>query len=179
MNAADRLLQRWRFWVAAPWVPDGARVLDIGCHRGEFFRSEGARLGTSVGIDPLAPDIDAGSWKLVPIEFSRNLPFDESSFDCILMLAFVEHLREPEYLAQECRRLLANEGRVVLSIPSPIVDHALPWLIRLGILDGMEVDQHSGITATQILNLFTSADFAVEHLRRFQLGVNNLIVFRY
>ena len=41
MRVVDRVLQDWRARVARRWIPPQARVLDIGCHQGEFLR----RLG--------------------------------------------------------------------------------------------------------------------------------------
>ena len=44
MKAVDRFLQSWRERKARAWLKPGMRVLDVGCHQGEFLQ----RLGGSI-----------------------------------------------------------------------------------------------------------------------------------
>lgn len=177
MKTLDRFLQQWRLRVATPWIPDGARVLDVGCHRGELFERIGKRLGQSVGIDPLAPQVENENWALLPLEFAGALPFKDGSFDCIAMLAVLEHIRDRNSLAAECKRLLRPGGRLVVTVPSPMVDRLLRVLETVKIIDGMSLDQHHGFRAAETPSVFLPSGFRLEHVGGFQLGANNLFVF--
>ena len=53
MRIGDYFIQQWRMRVAARWVPEGSRVLDIGCHQGEFLEFLGGKIAPSAGLDPL------------------------------------------------------------------------------------------------------------------------------
>ena len=51
MRRGDLVLQLWRIRKAAPYIPLGAHVLDIGCGDGALFRVLGGRMASGVGID--------------------------------------------------------------------------------------------------------------------------------
>jgi SAM-dependent methyltransferase len=177
MRYVDRLGQRWRARKAQKWVPDGARVLDIGCFQGEFLRGLGGRIGPSVGIDPLAVPAEGGPVRLLAEPFREPLPFEDASFDAVVMLATLEHIQDKEPLARECRRLLVPGGRVIITVPQPVVDKIVAGLVFFRLADGMSLDEHHGYDPAETEAMFTRHSFALEHHSRFQLGCNNLFVF--
>lgn len=178
MRPLDRLLQRWRAQVARPWVHRGARVLDIGCHRGEFLDSLRGRIGPSVGMDPLATAGGRPSCRLLPEPFRPPTPFDDASFDVVVLLATLEHIPDKPALARECARLLRPGGRLIITVPSPRVDGIVALLCRLGLADGMSLEEHHGYDPRQTPGVFHPHGFALECSRRFQFGLNYLFVFR-
>jgi SAM-dependent methyltransferase len=174
----DRILQEWRTRVARSWVPAGARVLDIGCHQGEFFQSMGDHIGPSVGLDPLAALGDDSRHQLLQVHFAEPMEFQDESFDAVVMLATLEHIREKDPLGRECFRLLRPGGRVIITVPSPRVDHIVHLLCRLGLADGMSLDEHHGFDPKTTAEIFTRHGLVLEKQKRFQLGLNYLFVFR-
>lgn len=178
MRRFDRLLQRWRARLARSWIPAGAAVLDIGCHQGEFFAALGKHIGPSVGLDPLAKTRPDSPHQLIAEPFREPLPFGDGSFDAIVMLATLEHIRDKAPLARECFRLLRRGGRVIITVPSPRVDALVGVLNRLRLADGMSLEEHHGYDPRETPDIFGRYGFALEHQRRFQLGLNHLFVFR-
>jgi hypothetical protein len=69
-------------------------------------------------------------------------------------------------------------ARLVLTVPSRRVDDVLRVLQAVHLVDGMAVEQHWGFDPAQTVPLFTSAGLVLESHGRFQLGLNNLFVFR-
>jgi SAM-dependent methyltransferase len=178
MRRLDRFLQRWRARLARSWIPVGAVILDIGCHQGEFLESLGTHNRPSVGLDPLAMPRTSSPHQLLPEQFREPLPFADSSFDAVVMLATLEHIRDKEPLARECFRLLRSGGRVIITVPSPRVDAVVGLLHRLRLADGMSLEEHHGYDPRETSGIFGQPGFALEHQRRFQLGLNYLFVFR-
>ncbi len=178
MRLLDRLLQAWRARQAVPWIRDGARVLDVGCHQGEFLRRLGNRIGPSVGLDPLASPVVTERYQILAEPLQEPSPFREASFDAVVLLATLEHIRDKEPLARECRRLLRPGGRIVITVPAPFVDGIVDWLRRLRLADGMSLEEHHGFDPTATPAVFMRHGFLLEHHHRFQWGLNHLFVFR-
>jgi 2-polyprenyl-3-methyl-5-hydroxy-6-metoxy-1,4-benzoquinol methylase len=173
----DRLIQRLRIRRAARRIPNGARVLDVGTFDGSLFDYLGSRIAVGVGIDPNPSRV--GTFGPVTLR-KGSFPGDEieGEFDCVTMLAVIEHIpREglPE-VADACVRALVPGGRVVITLPSPLVDRILDWLGRVRLVRGIELEQHYGLRSSEVIDVFSRVLRLVEH-RRFQLRLNNLLVF--
>jgi SAM-dependent methyltransferase len=178
MRFFDGILQNWSTRVVRSWIPIGARVLDIGCHHGEFLRSLGDSIGPSVGLDPRAVAETNARFCLVPEEFREPAPFPDASFDIVVLLATLGQIREKEALARECYRLLRPGGRVIVTVPSRWMGSILMLLGRFGLVDGRMVTVPHRYDPRTCPPLFVQHHFALEMWRRFQLGLNHLFVFR-
>jgi hypothetical protein len=63
-------------------------------------------------------------------------------------------------------------------VPLPGADRILNALKFLRVIDGMQLDQHSGLDPKKIPSAFSHRDLTLVRAERFQLGLNNLHVFR-
>jgi SAM-dependent methyltransferase len=156
------------------------RVLDIGCADGALFRQFGHQMREFVGIDStLERSIEAGRCRLLAGHFPDDLP-DCEPFDTITMLAVLEHVpsgQQPR-CAVACTRILKPGGYLIVTTPYPVVDRILVLLKQLRLLDGMSLEEHYGFQPRNVRPLFSSAGLELVTSRRFQLGCNNLFVFR-
>lgn len=179
MKVGDRIIQLWRMKVAAQWIPRGSRVLDIGCHQGEFLLWLGERITPSIGSDPLYKEnINSGKHNFFACNFQESLRFLEvNSFDVIVLLATIEHIHEKSVIAKEAAKLLRTGGRVIITVPSPLVDKILDILIYLRIVDGMSLAEHHGFLPGDLPSIFFPEGFKLKTKKKFQLGLNNLYVF--
>jgi SAM-dependent methyltransferase len=180
MKSLDRLLQRWRARKAAEFIQPGAAVLDIGCADGELFRFL-PDCSEAVGVDPdpRAPVTPIPSLTVYRGHFPAALP-RPMKFDVITMLAVVEHIPAESLhkLARDCASHLKPGGRLIVTVPAAAVDHLLAVLRWLGLVDGMSLEQHHGFPARSTPRIFELQGFDLVADRRFQLGFNNLFVFR-
>ncbi len=178
MRFGDHLIQRWRMQVAARWIPKGSRVLDIGCHQGEFLLWMGGKIAPSVGYDPLyEKNSNPGEHQFFAHNFQEGLPLDDRSFDAIVLLATIEHIPEKSVMAREAARLLRAGGRVIITVPSPLVDKILDLLLLLRIVDGMSLEEHHGFLPNELPDIFIPEGFRLGKKQKFQFGLNNLYVF--
>jgi len=178
MRLIDRLLQDWRARMARPWIRPGDRLLDIGCHQGEFLASLGDRIGPSVGYDPLTTAVNGKNYRLIAQIFREPTGLEQESFDAVVMLATLEHVRDKGPLGRECFRVLRPGGRLILTVPSPAIDNIIRFFRKLRLADGMSLEEHHDYDPWITPRVFSSHGFELEHHRRFQLGLNHLFVLR-
>jgi SAM-dependent methyltransferase len=180
MKLLDRLLQRWRIDKVRPYIAPGARVLDIGCADGELFRRINA-VGEGVGIDPDLPALVQHCPKAVLLKglYPQALP-DDQPFDAITLLAVLEHVppEQQRNLALTCAQHLKPGGHLLITVPSPSVDAILAVLQSLRLIHGMALEQHYGYDPRQTAAIFAVPGLELIEARKFQLGLNNLFVFR-
>lgn len=175
MTPLDRLIQRIRIRKALPHIPAGGRLLDVGCADGSLIRAAAGRVKGAVGIDPDAPE---GSSGLVRGRFPRDLR-DRGPYDVIALLAVFEHVPDEERAAfvAACRDLLRAGGRVVMTVPAPLVDRIIDILRRLRLVHGMDIEAHHGYDPEKTAAYFAAAGMRTVTHERFELGLNHLFVF--
>jgi SAM-dependent methyltransferase len=101
-------------------VGRGRRVLDLGCRSGAFTRHflDGNQVvGVDVDRAALAKAAELG---IEPVLGSAEepLPFEDESFDAVVAGELLEHLRFPETVVAEARRVLKLGGVLVGSVPN-------------------------------------------------------------
>jgi 2-polyprenyl-3-methyl-5-hydroxy-6-metoxy-1,4-benzoquinol methylase len=173
----DRLLQRLRVRVAAPHIPQGSRLLDVGCADGHLLRAVKGRIREGVGVDPDAESRTEPSYRLIRGGFPDGLD-DPGPFDVITMLAVFEHFTEEDRprVVEACRRLLRPGGRVVITVPAAAVDRIVDVLRQLRLVHGMDIEAHHGYDPEQTPKHFSG--FGVLRHERFELGLNHLFVLQ-
>jgi len=129
----DRLSERRDLQVIADLVPAGSRVLDLGCGDGELLahlvRHKGCS-GYGIEIDDanlqasLARGIDA-----MQLNLEEGLAmFGDATFDVVLQLDSLQHLRNAEKMLRETARV----GRIgIVSFPN-----FAHWPNRVSVLQG-------------------------------------------
>jgi len=96
-------------------------ILDYGCgvrpYEYIFTGYADKYTGADVGDNPHA-DV-----KIYPDE---KLPFNDSEFDIVLSSQVLEHVENTDFYLGECRRLLKNEGLLILSTHGTWQFHSAP-----------------------------------------------------
>ena len=118
--------------MALAAIPAGARVLDIGCGDGLLADALVERGCHVVGIDSVPPPrgVRLESFHLHDLD-DLPLPVDVATFDVVLLLDVVEHLKSPEQFLTRLRLDAAENPELELIISTGNVGFALTRLLLL------------------------------------------------
>lgn len=177
MKWLDGFIRDLRIRQALPFIKLGDRLLDIGCFDQTLLKLVEARVASAVGVDPLAESSKRGKITIMKGTIPGSITLADGSFDCITMLAVLEHIPNTPAVAAECARLLAPGGRLIITVPKPQVDHILHVLGKLRLIDGMSLDEHHGYDVEKTQPIFESAGMTLTRRKNFELGLNCLFVF--
>jgi len=117
----------------AQLVPEGARVLDLGCGDGAML----AHLQTTRGCSGYGVEIDDANVlacvkrgvNVIQLNLDEGLAmFDDASFDVVLQIDTLQHLRNAEVMLRETARV----GRIGI-VAFPNFGH---WPNRFSVLQG-------------------------------------------
>lgn len=142
-----------KYYVGTKYVPDvktmlgGLDLLDVGagaCGKSVYYLTKGANSVTA--IDLVASYKDEAEALAARFGFSKkfrfevadaaHMPFDNSSFDAVIMNDAMEHVAEPEHVLKEVFRVLKPGGRLYVNFPPyahPYGAHlsdtiSIPWV---------------------------------------------------
>ena len=178
-TAFDKFVAHRRYKAAFPHLKKGARVCDLGCGTGApFLQYAETRVGWGVGIDDVPETNGNGPWKILVADITQRLPLPDSDFDHVTMLAVLEHLASPEPVLREAFRILVPSGSLIMTWPRRVVDPILKFFTHLGMVTaelGLEEHQKR-IPLPDLQALLRSMGFGRLYHRRFEFGLNNLLV---
>ncbi len=182
MKSIDKILRYWRTKVAlknAPRLMEA--VFDIGCDEGYLLKRLKRNVIIKEGVDPrLERDTFIDGIKLSKGYFLQTFNKDDkvNVYDAIFALAVFEHFSEEDiFLSVEViKRLLAPNGRLIVTVPHPFVDHILDVLMFFRFIDGQALEEHHGLKPSYLIDSFSTCLKLVKH-EKFQFGLNNVFVF--
>jgi SAM-dependent methyltransferase len=112
---------RRRFLLAD--VRSGDRALDVGSGDGAFTAELAAAGAAAVGVEVADAAIARArkrhpglDFRIAPID--GPLPLDDNSFDLVWGTEVIEHIADTARWLSEVRRVLAPDGRLLLTTPS-------------------------------------------------------------
>jgi SAM-dependent methyltransferase len=114
--AGDERPELFRRYVGGP----GKHVLDLGCRYGaltQAYLSGNDVVGLDIDRDALEEAAKLGidtCWA----DAEEPLPFESASFDVVVCGELLEHLRDPDGVVAEIRRVLRRGGTLVGSVPN-------------------------------------------------------------
>jgi 2-polyprenyl-3-methyl-5-hydroxy-6-metoxy-1,4-benzoquinol methylase len=113
-----------RYMFAAQFV-SGKKVLDFGSGEGygvSILADHGAASASGIDISPLAVEHARKKYPQQSIDFvcadCLSAPFTDKSFDLVTSFEVIEHLTDHVGYLGEVRRLLKDEGYLIISTPN-------------------------------------------------------------
>lgn len=140
------------------FVPDGSRVLDIGCSTGNLGLALEERKSCSVvGVDINESDISVAKERglnahVLDATVEGSLD-DFGSFDVIVFADVLEHLNDPRQMLRNVRRSLSPAGVVLYSIPN--MSHLS---VRLDLMSGVFPYTETGLLDNTHVHFYDRAE---------------------
>jgi len=174
-------LKKRRLQQVLPFIPPGARVLDVGCDDAALL--EHLPVGASyVGLDSRAEtiELDRRQFRGANVEFVHGdlatFTWPGASFDVVILAAVLEHLDGLGPALAALYPLVAGNGRLVATTPAPCAHSILRAGAVFGLFARESLAEHK--------NYFGRRDFIgwpgweLQTYQRFELGLNQLLVLR-
>jgi len=112
---------------------ENSKILDVGCSSGILTAEVSKLLPQSkvTGLDCYKAAIDFANSKYPHLTFvmadAHQLPFKNKVFDLVICTETLEHLVDPERALLEIKRVLKNNGFVIISMDSGNLLFRLVW----------------------------------------------------
>jgi len=110
------------------------KILDVGCGNGFLLNELSNSLPKSslTGVDVYTIPKNK-RWSYKKADITKGLPFDNSSFDCVIIGEVIEHVPDPDFLLKETYKVLQKNGTLIISTPNLV-----SWANRLLVLAGVQ-----------------------------------------
>ncbi len=132
------------------------RILDVGCasgRLGQALKTERRCHITGIEANAEAAQMAATRLDRVICDSIESLPessITQGSFDCIVLADVLEHLRNPLTVLRKCRRWLATDGSLVISVPN-----SRHHSVISGLIDGNWTYERAGLLDDDHVRCFT------------------------
>ncbi|RPI52681.1 MAG: class I SAM-dependent methyltransferase [Acidobacteria bacterium] len=170
-DALGEALAERRIRAVLPYVR--GRLLDVGCGSNKLVQRYANGVGVDVHPWPGADFI---------VSNTASLDYEAHSFDTVTIIAALNHIPNREAVLRECRRVLRPDGRVVVTMLTPLTSRLWHWLRAPWDADqrerGMGPGEVYGFTPAEIVEIFGRCGFVLSSQTRFMLGFNRVYVFR-
>jgi 2-polyprenyl-3-methyl-5-hydroxy-6-metoxy-1,4-benzoquinol methylase len=162
------------------------RVLDVGCGGADILRQYHEKIDQYVGLEYNSKHVADLSGQFPNATF-QVCNLDEESFnvsvefDCIVLVAVIEHIFNLKHLLAEICEHMAPDGVVVLTTPTPFGNDIVHRCgAAMGLFSQGAADDHIAIfNAHRISILAREVGLKMISHRRFQFGCNQIAVLAH
>lgn len=119
-------------WLISTLIPEGSRVLDLGCGDGELLRLLQRKGCSGTGVDMSPSNLVAAMRSgvdVIQLDLDRQLgEFADDSYDVVVLSRTLQTVRHPRHVLQEIGRIAVHS---LVSMPN-----FAHWRNRLRLLSG-------------------------------------------
>jgi SAM-dependent methyltransferase len=145
------------------------KILDVGCGSYPYFLSH-TMFASKFSIDQQEPIVDFKDINWVVLDLNQNpqIPFEDSFFDVITLLAVIEHL-DPTMITDlfnEIYRVLKPEGLLIITTPAHWTNGLLYVMSKIKLVSKEEIEEHKFTYTLPLIGwFFGKAGFSMEKVK--------------
>ena len=170
-KASARLRARIKIRRIISFIDKGDKILDIGTGNGavaHLLQKEGFPTEVRDKLGIFTTDIiDKRVFKDVPfVLFDGNmLPFEDGSFDCVLILTVLHHAHDPVKVLQEAKRVSAGRIIVIEDVYKNILQKYLTYFMDSLVNFEFAGHPHNNKTSQEWLETFRQMNLRVRDIQ--------------
>ncbi len=129
IHSVVRYEQLYKFIL--PYIKEDSRILDVGCALGGFlkFLKNKREYKNLYGIEPIEAYVKEANNENIKNGNVYNIPFEDNSFDIIILDQVLEHLSNLKLAMKEIKRVLVKGGLCYIGVPDAERYHDIYWYI--------------------------------------------------
>lgn len=143
-------------------------VLDYGCGR-KPYKDLFENVSTYIGIDYENEGHPHENESIDVFFDGKKIPFENERFDVVFSTEVFEHVEDLDNTINEIRRVLKNEGTLLISVPFVFMEHEMPYDYRRFTFNGIQkflvqnnfLIQEEYKTTTDIQTLFQTISMII------------------
>jgi len=174
-------LHRRRIEIIKPCLK--GNILDVGCglaNVAQYLDENQHYVGIDVNeriikeLKENYPDYD-----FYCCDVDKHMFIFDRKFDTIIIIAVIEHLKNPENVLWQCKILLKDDVNLIITTPTPFGDKIHKIGAALGLTSKEAVEEHHKLYSYENMkSLLTSHGFKIYIFQKFELGMNQMFVCR-
>lgn len=173
----EPILRKMRLKRVISHIPKNSILLDVGCGTyATFLKAISPDIKQGFGVDFKVDNTQIGNIQTTQIILDNKLPFEDSTFDVVTMLAVLEHIEKEQEILKEIYRVLLPGGKLIITVPSVWSQPVLEFMAyKLRIVSEAEIRDHKRYYNREKLKKVLIEDNGFEEFNHqyFQLWMNN------
>ncbi|OQC08160.1 MAG: Methyltransferase domain protein [Candidatus Hydrogenedentes bacterium ADurb.Bin101] len=170
-----------RYAEVTPYIK--VNVLELGCQNSLLLGNSNYNISKYYGVEKSTNLVNKLTKQYPDATFlQRDLDRDtlglDNIFDCVLMVALIEHLYNQKFVFEGVARALKSGGIAAITTPTMLGnDIILPLGASIGLFSKAAVEQHIVVySRTRFRNIAKTAGLTLKHHHYFQMFCNQIAI---
>lgn len=169
---ARRLQTEAERHIIANWLTESEYCLDLGGGYGRITEVLEPRFRRTFMIDYSSRELRVASTRLARTTLIRGdirkIPFEDNTFDCVVIIKVLHHIKEPREMIEEVVRVARNGGTVIMGVMN----------LRLGLREARVIEENEQVwVSPQNIRYYMRSPSVYEHtnLRRMERRATGIL----
>jgi len=167
------------FEFISPYITKDSRILDVGCATGGFINFlEEKGYKNLYGIEPIQTYVNKANNKNIKVGNVYLIPFEDNSFDIIILDQVLEHLSNLKLAMKVIRRVLDKGGLCYIGVPDAEKYNALYFYLMREHIQHFELKNIQRLALLNDFRVISKAQIKMDMIGRLELPIISVILKR-